>query len=150
MYNEKYMKMAMEEAKKALKYDEVPIGAVIVRDEEVIAKAFNQKNTMNIVTKHAEILAIEEANRTLNNWRLAGCDIYITLEPCPMCMAAIQQARISNVYYGIENSDKANRNIIELISKSSNTNPQVFIYGGFMEESISLLLTSFFKNKRKK
>lgn len=150
MYDEKYMRMAIEEAKLALKYDEVPIGAVIIKDGTVIAKAFNQKNTSGIVTRHAEIIAIERANEVLKNWRLIGCEIYVTLEPCPMCMAAIQQARISNVYYGIENRDKENKNIIDLIAKSNNTNPQVVVSGGYMKSQISLLLTSFFKMKRNK
>ncbi len=150
MYVEKYMKMAIEEAKIALQLDEVPIGAVIVKDGKVISKSYNQKNATNIVTKHAEIIAIEEANRYLGNWRLIDCDIYITLEPCPMCMSAIQQSRIRRVYYGIENSDSVNKNIIEMISNNSNTNPMVELMGGFLQEEILLLLTAFFKKKRQK
>ena len=150
MYIEGYMRLAVEEAKKALALQEVPIGAVIVKNGQVISKAYNQKNAMNIVTKHAELIAIEEANRLLNNWRLLDCDLYVTLEPCPMCMSAIQQSRIKNVYYGIENSDIINHNIIELIADKSNTNPKVELFGGYLQEEILLLLTAFFKKKRGK
>lgn len=148
MYDEKYMLIAIEEAKKALDLNEVPVGAVIVKDGVVIAKAYNQKNTSNIVSRHAEIIAIEEANRILSNWRLLGCDIYVTLEPCPMCMGAIQQARIKNVYYGIQNSDANNRKLIKMIAQKSNTNPEVNLVGGYMETRITLLFTSFFKKRR--
>ncbi len=150
MYNEEYMRLAIEEAKKALNLDEVPIGVVIVKDQEVIACGFNQKNTSNIVTRHAEIIAIEEANRVLGNWRLLDCELYVTLEPCPMCMSAIQQARISKVYYGVENKDSINSDIINMISRKSNTNPPVELYGGFLQSEITLLLTAFFKKKREK
>lgn len=150
MYEEKYMKIAIEEAKKALRYDEVPIGAVIVKDGEVIAKAYNQKNQSNVVSRHAEIIAIEEANLALNNWRLINCDLYVTLEPCPMCMSAIQQARIGHVYYGIENRDSVNKSIIELISQKNRTNPGVSLSGDHMKGEITLLMTSFFKRHREK
>lgn len=148
MYDEKYMIVAIEEAKKALKMDEVPVGAVIVKDGTVISKAYNQKNTSNVVSRHAEIIALEEANRILSNWRLVDCDLYVTLEPCPMCMSAIQQSRIKNVYYGIENSDSNNRKLIQMIAQKSNTNPGVNLVGGYMKSHIALLLTSFFKLHR--
>ena len=148
MYNEEYMKMAIEEAKKALNDNEVPIGAVIVREGKVISRSYNQKNRTNMVTRHAEINAIEDANRVLGNWRLNECDMYVTLEPCPMCMSAIQQARIQNVYYGIRNRDDVNASIIDAISKKTSTNPGVNVVGGYMEEKIKILLTSFFKKRR--
>lgn len=148
MYDEKYMIMAIEEAKKALRDNEVPIGAVIVKEGNVISRSYNQKNKMNMVTRHAEINAIEDANKIMNNWRLNDCDIYVTLEPCPMCMSAIQQARIQNVYYGIRNRDDENTNIATAIAKSTSTNPGVNVVGGFMEEKIRILLTSFFKRRR--
>ena len=81
--------MAINEARKAYKMGEVPVGAVIVKDDVVIAKAYNKKEKYGCVTGHAEILAVEKASKKLNNWRLNGCDIYITLEPCPMCASAI-------------------------------------------------------------
>jgi len=148
MYDEKYMIMAIEEAKKALRDNEVPIGVVIVKEGNVISRSYNQKNKMNMVTRHAEINAIEDASKIMNNWRLNDCDMYVTLEPCPMCMSAIQQARIQNVYYGIRNRDDENTNIITAIAKRTSTNPGVNVVGGFMEEKIRILLTSFFKKRR--
>ncbi len=101
---EKFMRIAINEAKKALILGEVPVGAVIVKNGKIISKAYNKKEKLNSVTKHAEIIAVEKASKKINNWRLDGCDIYITLEPCPMCASAIKQARISNIYFGLSNS----------------------------------------------
>ena len=98
--NEKYMRAAMKEAYKAELKDEVPIGAVIVYDGKIIARAHNTRQTKQISTHHAEILCIEKACRKLNSWRLEGCDLYVTLEPCPMCAGAIQQSRIRKVVFG--------------------------------------------------
>ena len=95
-----YMKIAFEEAKKALTYDEVPIGAIIVKDDKIISKAHNLKETTQLVTKHAEIIAIEAAERVLGTWYLDGCTLYTTLEPCLMCSGAIVQSRIDRVVYG--------------------------------------------------
>ena len=98
--NKKYMRAAMKEAHKAELKDEVPIGAVIVCDGKIIARAHNTRQTKQISTHHAEILCIEKACRKLNSWRLEGCDLYVTLEPCPMCAGAIINSRIKNVYFG--------------------------------------------------
>lgn len=105
--NEYYMHLACLEAIKASKENEIPVGAVIVSSKgEILACAHNQKETLNDVTAHAELLAIKEASKKLNNWRLNGCKIYITLEPCLMCTSAIFQARISEIYVGVlRNSD---------------------------------------------
>lgn len=100
-----FMDLALAEAQKAYDLDEVPVGAVIVKDGEVIAKAYNMKATKKISTAHAEILAIEEASRAIGDWRLNGCDMYVTLEPCAMCAAAIAHSRISNLYIGTFNID---------------------------------------------
>ena len=97
---EKYMKAALKEAQKAYNLLEIPVGAVIVKNGKVISKAFNKKNKSNKVKDHAEILAIDKANRKLHNWRLEDCEIYITLEPCPMCASAIEQARIGRIITG--------------------------------------------------
>ena len=98
---EKYMKKAIEQAEKAYDKLEVPVGAVIVKDGKIIAKAFNQKETKYDTTKHAEILAIQKASKKLKSWRLLDCEMYVTLEPCPMCAGAIIQSRIKKVYYGV-------------------------------------------------
>ena len=100
-----FMDLALAEAQKAYDLDEVPVGAVIVKDGEVIARAYNMKETKKISTAHAEILAIEEASRAIGDWRLNGCDMYVTLEPCAMCAAAIAHSRISNLYIGTFNID---------------------------------------------
>ena len=139
---------AIKEAKKAYDIDEVPIGAVIVKDDEIIARGYNKKNKLNNVLKHAEIVAIEKAQKKLNNWRLNDCDIYITLEPCPMCASAIQQSRIRKVYYGLENSDKNNHKIINQIFNGSNTNKKVIYEKNICVDEIKEIMKEFFKNKR--
>ena len=97
---EKFMKEALKEAQKAYGKLEIPVGAVIVKDEKIIARAHNLKETKQSAIAHAEILAIQKANKKLNNWRLLDCDMYITLEPCQMCMGAIMSSRIKNIYIG--------------------------------------------------
>ncbi|MDU7887354.1 MAG: nucleoside deaminase, partial [Clostridium perfringens] len=94
------LSLALEEAEKAREKGEVPVGAVIVKDGEIIARAHNLKETLKDPTAHAEILAIREACNKLNNWRLHGCEMYVTLEPCPMCAGAILQSRLSKIYIG--------------------------------------------------
>ncbi len=98
--NIKYMKEALKEAEKAKKILEVPVGAIIVKDDKVIARAYNQKETKNDCTKHAEILAIQKASKKLKSWRLTDCEMYVTLEPCSMCAGALIQSRIKKVYIG--------------------------------------------------
>ena len=99
---EKYIKLALKEAQKALFKDEVPIGCVIVKDNKVIARGYNLRESKKDVTKHAEIVAIEKACKKLNSWRLVDCEIYVTLEPCPMCAGAIYQARIKRLIFGAD------------------------------------------------
>ena len=100
---EKYMLEALKEADKAFKLGEVPIGAVIVKDGKIISRAFNKKESSNLATSHAEILAINKACKKLNNWRLLDCTLYVTVEPCLMCCGAIIQSRIKKVIYGTTN-----------------------------------------------
>ena len=99
----KYMIEALKEAKKAFELGEVPIGAVIVKDNKIISRAFNKKESSNLATSHAEILAINKACKKLNNWRLLDCTLYVTVEPCLMCCGAIIQSRIKKVVYGTSN-----------------------------------------------
>ena len=115
MNDELYMDIALQEAKKAYKKEEIPVGAVIVKNGKVISKAYNRKNKSNRVKDHAEIIAIDKANRKLRNWRLEDCEIYITLEPCPMCASAIEQARIKRIITGAVNKNKETRQISEAI-----------------------------------
>src|SRR5699024_6283007 len=97
--DEKYMQMAIAEAKKAAAIGEVPIGAIIVCEEKIIATAYNKREMNQLATSHAEILAIEKANQYMKSWRLENCTLYVTLEPCPMCAGAIVQSRIARVVY---------------------------------------------------
>ena len=148
--NEKYMRAAMKEAYKAELKDEVPIGAVIVCDGKIIARAHNTRQTKQISTHHAEILCIEKACRKLNSWRLEGCDLYVTLEPCPMCAGAIQQSRIRKVVFGAYDPKGgffgSNFNINEV--KGLNHYPEV--EGGVLKEETAQLLKDFFKKKRER
>lgn len=144
------MKLAYKEALKALKDDEVPVGAVIVKDGKVIAKAYNMKESKQCGVYHAEILAIMRACKKLSNWRLENCDIYITLAPCPMCASAIKQSRISNVYCGLSNSDSSVMNITKEILENNDINSSVNLYTDFFSNEVSVLLKKFFENRRTK
>lgn len=148
--NIKYMKLAYKEALKALKDDEVPVGAVIVKDGKVIAKAYNMKESKQCGVYHAEILAIMRACKKLSNWRLENCDIYITLAPCPMCASAIKQSRISNVYCGLSNSDSSVMNITKEILENNDINSSVNLYTDLFSNEVSALLKEFFENRRTK
>ena len=144
------MKLAYKEALKALKDDEVPVGAVIVKDGKVIAKAYNMKESKQCGVYHAEILAIMRACKKLSNWRLENCDIYITLAPCPMCASAIKQSRISNVYCGLSNSDSSVMNITKEILENNDINSSVNLYSELFSNEVSVLLKKFFENRRTK
>ena len=144
-----YMKKALRLAKKAGKLGEVPIGAVIVKDGEVLSSAFNKRNQKNSATAHAEILAIEKACKKLNDWRLDGAEMYVTLEPCPMCAGAIVNARIKKVYFGaFEKKSGAVFSNFRILF-TGGLNHVTDAEGGMLEEDCSALLKEFFENKRK-
>ncbi len=143
-----YMEEAFNCAKIAYDFNEVPIGAVIVKDNVIIGRGFNKKEKNNSVIDHAEIIAIKEAEKTLNNWRLDECDIYVTLDPCPMCASAIKQSRIKNVYSACSNSFINNEKILKLIFETDNTNPSVNYISNLNVEKSKELLNSFFKKQR--
>ena len=144
----RFMKLALKEAKKALLLDEVPIGCVIVKDGKVIARGFNHRENKQMVISHAEIEAIQKANKKLNSWRLVGCDIYVTVEPCIMCMGAIIQARLANVFYGANDlkggAVESSINVLE--AKNINHHPHV--EGGVLKEECSKLISDYFRVKR--
>lgn len=143
------MQMAIELAKKAGEKGEVPVGAVIVKDGAIVGKGANNRETANSALGHAEIVAIAEANKTLNSWRLDGCTLYVTLEPCPMCAGAIINARIPTVVFGAY--DKA-QGSFESVANFANM-PYSFspeIYGGICENECKELIKSFFKEVREK
>ena len=145
----KFMKLALKQAKKAYDLGEVPIGAVIVKDGKVIAKAYNKRNTTKCATHHAEILAINKACKKIDDWRLEDAEMYVTLEPCPMCAGAILNSRIKKIYFGAyeRKSGAVLSNFRILFSGSLNHTTEV--EGGVLEKDCSLLLKNFFMNKRK-
>lgn len=143
------MSIALKEAQKASLKDEVPIGCVIVKDGKIISKGFNQRETKNLVVSHAEIEAINKANKKLNSWRLEGCDIYITLEPCIMCAGAIIQARFNNVYYGAKDFKGGAFGSSINVLDASNINHHPCVIGGILEHECSSIISEYFKNKRK-
>ena len=145
----KYMRLAIKEAEKAEKENEVPVGAVIVKDGTVVATGRNRRESENNALCHAEIEAINNACKALESWRLSDCDLYVTLEPCPMCAGAIINARLRRVYYGAFD-DKAGSfgSVADFNHLKYNHKPE--IYAGIMEDECQLLLTEFFKNIRNK
>ena len=148
MKNE-YMKQALKEAKKAYKKLEVPVGAVIVKDGEIIARAYNQKETKYDTTKHAEILAIQKASKKLGAWRLLDCEMYVTLEPCPMCAGAIINSRIKKLYIGaMDYKTGAVGSKLNLLEDYT-FNHKVEVETGVMQEECENILKDFFKDLRK-
>lgn len=143
------MDLAFKEAEKAYRRGEVPVGAVIVKNGKVIAKAYNKKENTHCAVNHAEIIAIRKASKSLKNWRLDDCDIYVTLEPCPMCASAIKQARIKNVYSGIKNRDENNNILIKKIFETDKVNPSVNFVNELSVEKSETLLQKFFSRRRK-
>ena len=139
---EYFMKMAYCEAKKAYKNDEIPVGCVIVCENEIVDCGYNKKERKNNALMHAEIIAIDKACKKLGSWRLDNCDIYVTLEPCMMCMGAIIESRIRNVYYGAKNKNEQMYvlNMIDRFVNLYNVN----------DADCSKILSDFFINKRKK
>ena len=145
-----FMEIALKEAEKANKKDEVPIGAVIVKDNKVIAKGYNKREKSKNAINHAEIVAIKRACRKLKDWRLENCEMYVTLKPCPMCAGAISNARIKRVYFGAEETNNKD-NLCEQIFSSTRLNHKVELIK--LEEYSSIcseILSSFFKNHRQK
>jgi len=144
-----FMKLAKEQAILAINKGEIPVGAVIVKDGVIIGKAHNLKETLNDSTAHAEILAISEASKYIGNWRLNGTEMYVTLEPCPMCASAISQSRISKVYIGTFNKDMgACGSVINLLdNRGLNSFTDIkWVY----DDECSEILTKFFDNARKR
>ena len=135
--NNKYIELAIKEAEKAYKKGEVPVGAVIVKDEKIISKAYNTIEKEQNPIKHAEIKAIEKATKKLKNWRLTDCELYVTLEPCEMCRGAIYLSRIKKTYYILSRKDIKNNSDIKLEKLNAN------------EKKYLNMLQDFFKEKRK-
>lgn len=145
-----YMEMAIDYAKKAEEIGEVPIGAVIVKDGEVIAAAHNLRELEQRAIAHAELLAIDEACKKLNTWRLTDCTLYVTLEPCPMCAGAIVLSRVDRVVFGARDPKGGCAGSILNILQEEKFNHQTEITEGILAKECSALLSNFFRNLRKK
>ncbi|RPF51171.1 tRNA adenosine(34) deaminase TadA [Aquisalibacillus elongatus] len=148
--HEEFMNEAILEAKKAEEMNEVPIGAVIVLNGEIIARGFNQRETSQKSDSHAEMLAIQEANQVVGSWRLEDCTLYVTLEPCPMCAGAIVQSRIPEVVYGASDPKAGCAGTLLNLLDESRFNHQASVIRGVLEDQCAKLLKDFFKRLRQK
>ncbi|MFW6035320.1 MAG: tRNA adenosine(34) deaminase TadA [Halothermotrichaceae bacterium] len=147
--DEDYMKLAIIEAKKALEIEEVPIGAIVVSKEKVVGHGFNLKERAHDPTAHAEIIALKDAAKNLSSWRLDDCDLYVTIEPCPMCAGAIVQARIKRVVFGAYDPKAGAVGSLYNITKDKRLNHQVEeIKGGVLADKCRKLMKDFFKKLR--
>lgn len=145
---EKYMQVAIKEAKKAYKNGDVPVGAVIVKNNKIIAKAYNKKQKHRLATHHAEIIAIEKACKKNKTWYLDDCEMYVTMEPCLMCAGAILQSRLKKIYYGVKNEKFGCIESIEHIFDNKKQNHRVIVAGGYCQVKIEKMLKDFFKQMR--
>lgn len=146
---EKFMKEALKEAKKAYDKLEVPVGAVIVKDEKIIARAHNLKETKTDTTKHAEILAIQKASKKLRSWRLLDCEMYVTLEPCSMCAGAIINSRIKKIYIGATDEKTGAAGSVLNLFEDYTFNHKVEVENNVLKDDCEKILKDFFKELRK-
>lgn len=147
--DEKFMKMAIAQAKKAQKIDEVPIGAVLVIDGKVVSKAYNQTEKRQLATAHAEIIAIEKASKKLKSWRIDDATLYVTLEPCAMCAGAIVNARIKRVVFGAYENKSGCAQSKFYVLTDSGLNHKCEYLGGVLENECASLIKGYFSAKRK-
>lgn len=147
--HEYYMKLALQEAEQALAENEVPIGAVIVRDGEVIAAAHNQREMLRDPTAHAEMIAITQAAGALGSWRLERCTLYVTLEPCPMCAGAILQARIATVIYGAADPKAGAVETLYRLLDDPRLNHRCQVISGTLAAPCGEILSRFFQQQRR-
>lgn len=146
---EKFMKEALKEAKRAYEKEEIPVGAVIVKDNKIIARAYNQKEEKRDTTKHAEIIAIQKASKKIDAWRLQDCEMYVTLEPCSMCAGAIIQARIKKIYIGtMDEKTGACGSVLNLL-EDYKFNHKVEIEKDILKPECEEIIKQFFKELRK-
>lgn len=150
MNNEYYMNLALKEAKKAYKKNELPVGCVIVYKGKVIAKAHNLREKYNHVLSHAEVLAIKKANKKLKCWHIEDVKLYTTLEPCPMCAGAIINSRIKEVYFGAYNNKGGCAGSYIDLFKYNFSNPKIYYEGGILKDECRDLIQEFFSHLRKK
>lgn len=145
---EDYMDQALELARQAAELGEIPVGALVVKEGKILGRGFNRRETDADATAHAEILAIRQACQTLGNWRLAGCTLFVTLEPCPMCTGAILQSRLSQVVFGaFDPRAGCCGSLLTLTEENFDCHPA--LYGGVREAQCLALLQAFFARRRK-
>ena len=147
--HERWMQAALAEAQSAFEAGEVPIGAVIVHQDRIIAAAGNQRESLNDPTAHAEMIAITQAAQALGSWRLLDCTLYVTLEPCPMCAGAIVQARVPRVYYGATDPKAGACHTLFQVTSDVRLNHQAVVIGGVLKDEARALLQEFFAQQRK-
>lgn len=146
---EKFMRRAITAARRGLKQGEVPIGAVIVYEGKVVASGYNRRAKLQLASAHAEMMAIDRACKKFHSWRLPeGCELYVTLEPCPMCMGAALNARVDRLYFGAY--EQKGRSLTKELSEANLLNHKTETVGGVLEEECSALLTDFFSSMRQK
>ena len=143
--DKKYMRFALEEANKAFAIEEVPIGAVVIYDNEVIGRGYNLRESENDPTAHAEIIAIREAAAAISSWRLADCTLYVTIEPCPMCAGALLQARADRVVYGADDPKAGAVNSLYNLLDDERFNHQVEVKKGVLAEECREIIKKFFR-----
>ncbi len=142
------MKKALLQARVAYKKGEVPVGAVVVKDGEIISRGYNLRESTNDPTAHAELLAMKKASKKLNSWRLSGCTLYVTLEPCPMCTGLIINSRIDKVVFGAYDQKAGCCTTLYHLATDERFNHRASVLGGVMEEECAKILSDFFKEKR--
>ena len=146
---EKFMREALKSAKKGLSEGEVPIGAVIVFEDKVVARGYNRRARLQLASAHAEMMAIDRACKKFGSWRLPeGCELYVTLEPCPMCMGACVNARVDKIYFGAY--EQKGRSLTSALAEANLLNHKTEVQGGVLEGECSAVLTDFFVGMRKK
>ena len=146
---EKFMRQAIKIAKKGLSEGEVPIGAVVVYEDKVVAKGYNRRARLQLASAHAEMMAIDKACKKFHSWRLPEtCELYVTLEPCPMCMGACLNARVDKVYFGAY--EQKGRSLTDALAEANLLNHKTEVVGGVLEKECSALLTEFFSAMRQK
>ena len=146
---EKFMKEAIKTAKRGLKEGEVPIGAVLVYEDKIVSRGYNRRAKLQLASAHAEMMAIDKACKKFHSWRLPeDCELYVTLEPCPMCMGASLNARVSKIYFGAY--EQKGRSLTSELAEANLLNHKTEVTGGVLEDECSSLLTDFFSSMRKK
>lgn len=148
--NEKFMREAIKQAKKAATIGEMPVGAVVVRGDEIISRAYNRRETKKNALLHAEMTAIDRACRKLGGWRLPGCELYVTLEPCPMCAGAILNSRIEHIYFGADDPKSGCAGSVLNLLDMNLCNYRTRVTSGVMEEECRDIIKSFFRELRER